>query len=279
MHRIIMDWMVPRSLTTVFMRSIESRNDLRTVFEPFLPLYWSKRASEKGVSHRDYEGWPTDYTAIKDKIFEMAEKEPLFIKECALHAVDQFVEDKDLLENCFHMFQIRHPKRCVLSSWKLRGTQKRQLADSGFDASYKIFKRLSELNLHPLGNGQTPLVIDGDDFQEDPEGIMRAWCDAVGLDFKPEAMSWQPEWRKEYDHWETCYYDVAKSTGVQKNMEAFLYDELLHKAIFEDLPLLKVCYEYHLPYYEEMHKFRLMSGTAPKAESSRDDGRHRAVTR
>ena len=264
MHRIIMDWMVPRSLTTVFMRSIESRKDLRTVFEPFLPLYWSKRASEKGVSHRDYEGWPTRLYRHKGQDLRNGRERPLFIKECALHAVDQFVEDKDLLENCFHMFQIRHPKRCVLSSWKLRGTQKRQLADSGFDASYKIFKRLSELNLHPLGNGQTPLVIDGDDFQEDPEGIMRAWCDAVGLDFKPEAMSWQPEWRKDTTTGRRVITMSRRARAFRRTWRAFLYDELLHKAIFEDLPLLKVCYEYHLPYYEEMHKFRLMSGTAPK---------------
>jgi len=261
MHKIIFNWMTPRSLTTVFMRSVEARGDFQTVFEPFLPLYWAGRANEKGVSHKDYEGWPTDYDGIKKKIFELAEKRPLFIKECPLHAVDKFLADEDLLEKCGHMFQIRHPKRCVLSSWKVRGTQKgRTLNDSGFEASCKLMKRIGELGMHPLEGGKTPLVIDGDDFQDDPEGILKTWCAAIGLDFKPEALCWEPEWRKEYNHWEACYFDVAKSKGVVKNMEAFLYDERLHEAIFEDLPLLKLMYEYQMPFYEDMHQYRLMPG-------------------
>lgn len=58
MNRIIVNWMYPRSLTTVFMRAITNRGDFHTIFEPTLPLYWRNR-NEPGVqSHQDYEGWP-----------------------------------------------------------------------------------------------------------------------------------------------------------------------------------------------------------------------------
>ena len=38
MNRIIVNWMYPRSLTTVFMRAITNRGDFHTIFEP-LCLY------------------------------------------------------------------------------------------------------------------------------------------------------------------------------------------------------------------------------------------------
>jgi len=256
-NKIIINWMYPRSLSTVFMRSISKRGDFKTVFEPFLPLYWGKRTDQKGVVHKDYEGWPNDYEGIKSKIYKLAETSNLYIKECAFHAIDTFLEDEDFLKRCTHMFQIRDPKRCVLSSWKVRGTQKRRLPELSVEASYKMCQKLTELKLHLLDGGKSPLVIDGEDFQNDPEGIMRAWCKVVGVDFKPEAMEWEPEWRSEYSHWEACYFDVAGSKGVQKNMEAFLYDERLINAIFEDLPLLKMVYEYHLPFHEALYKYRL----------------------
>jgi hypothetical protein len=256
-NKIIINWMYPRSLSTVFMRAVSNRGDFETVFEPFLPLYWGKHKEQKGASHKDYEGWPTEYDAIKQKIYTLAEKSNVFIKECAFHALDKFLADDEFLKRCSHMFQIRDPKRCVLSSWKVRGTQKRQLQELSVEASFKICEKLSAKNLHFLDRGKTPLVIDGEDFQNNPEGIMRAWCKVVGIEFKPEAMKWEQEWRSEYSHWEACYFDVAGSKGVQKNMEAFLYDERLLNAIFEDLPLLKMVYEYHMPFHEKLYKYRL----------------------
>ena len=86
---------------------------------------------------------------------------------------------------------------------------------------------------------------------------MAAWCDAMGLEFKPETLTWTPEWRPEYDHCKDFYYDVSGSTGIQKNMEAFLYDEKLVDAIFEDLPMLRMLYEHCLPYYEKLYAYRL----------------------
>ena len=43
MNRIIVNWMYPRSLTTVFMRAITNRGDFHTIFEPTLHIYWRDR--------------------------------------------------------------------------------------------------------------------------------------------------------------------------------------------------------------------------------------------
>jgi hypothetical protein len=258
MYPIIINWMTVRSLTTVFMRAISERGDFQTVFEPFLPLYWNARKEQEGNGHvKNYDGWPTDYEGIRSKIFKMAEQGPVFVKEAALHAIDRLLEDEELLRRCKHMFQIRNPRRALLSSWKVRGTQKRNLEDLGTFDQGRMFKRITELNLHFMDNGATPLVIDGEDFEDNPEGIMKAWCKAVGVPYKPESLRWKPEWRNEYSHWDVCYYDVAKSSGIQKHMESFLYDERLVDTIYNDLPLLQIVYEYHKPAYDMMHAHRI----------------------
>ena len=258
MHPIIFNWMTVRSLTTVFMRAISERGDFQTVFEPFLPIFWNARKDQAGNGHvEDYHGWPTDYAGIRAKIFSMAEQRPVFIKEAPLHAIEEFLKDEDLLRRTRHMFQIRNPRRALLSSWKVRGTQKRTLEDLGTYDQGRMFRRITELKLHMLDNGATPLVVDGEDFEENPEGIMKAWSQAMGVPHKPEALKWKPEWRSEYSPWEVCYRDVASSSGIQKQMEAFLYDERLVETIYNDLPLLQVVYEYHKPAYDMMAAHRL----------------------
>lgn len=258
MNKLIMNWMYPRSLTTVFMRALTNRGDFHTIFEPTLPLYWRER-NEPGVqSHQDYKGWPIVYEDIIKKILTFPETKHTFVKECTYHALDQYMADTDYLKRCTHTFQIRNPKYVILSFWKVIGSQRAlRIEDVGPVASLTMCHHLSKLGLHALNGGKTPLVIDGDDFQNDPQGIMAAWCDAVGVDYKPEALNWQPEWRPEYDHCKGFYGDVSSSTGIQKNMEAFMYDERVVECLFEDLPMLKLIYDYCLPYYEELYQYRL----------------------
>lgn len=258
MNKIIYNWMYPRSLTTVFMRALSNRGDFQTIFEPTLPLYWRDRKEEGVQTHKDYEGWPVDYEGIIKKIFEIGEKGPTFVKECAYHALDKYLADEEFLKRCTHTFQIRNPKYVVLSFWKVLGTQRSlRIEDIGPPAVDKMFDRITDLGLHALDGGKTPLIIDGDDFQNDPEGILAAWCDAMGVDYKPESLSWKPEWRHEYDHHAGFYHDVGGSTGIEKNKEAFMYDEKVVDAIFTDLPMLNMLYEHTLPYYEKIYPYRL----------------------
>ena len=66
----------------------------------------------------------------------------------------------------------------------MRGTQKRTLEDLGTYDQGRMFKRITELKLHMMDNGATPLVVDGEDFEENPEGIMKAWSQAMGQEIR-----------------------------------------------------------------------------------------------
>jgi hypothetical protein len=239
------------------MRALSTQKKLQTVFEPFLPIYWNVHAANINLDHKGYDGWPTEYEAIKAKIYKIAEAGPVFIKECAFHALDKFLADEEFLSRCTHTFQIRDLRRCLLSSWKVRGTQKRRLEELSCEASYRIYQKVRDMRLHVLDGGLTPLVVDGDDFQNDPAGILKVWCENMGLEYTEGMLTWEPEWRKEYDHWEACYRDVGGSSGVQKHMEPFLYDEGVIAAAFNDLQALKICYDHHQPFHEELRKYRI----------------------
>ena len=77
MNRIIVNWMYPRSLTTVFMRAITNRGDFHTIFEPTLPIYWRDRHEPGVQSHQDYEGWPVVYEdVIKKDLQHRGKKAP-----------------------------------------------------------------------------------------------------------------------------------------------------------------------------------------------------------
>lgn len=48
-------------------------------------------------------------------------------------------------------------------------------------------------------DGEAPIVVDADDLEEDPGGIIRAYCRRLDLPFIPEAMSRAPEHQEEWE--------------------------------------------------------------------------------
>ena len=47
--------------------------------------------------------------------------------------------------------------------------------------------------------GQEPVVVDAHQFRNDPETVLRAYCERIGIEFYPEMLSWE---RKEHHTWE-----------------------------------------------------------------------------
>ena len=42
-----------------------------------------------------------------------------------------------------------------------------------------------------MENGEDPAVVDAADLTGDPEGTIRAYCEKLGVEFMPEALSWR----------------------------------------------------------------------------------------
>jgi hypothetical protein len=59
------------------------------------------------------------------------------------------------------------------------------LEETGYEEQYRPFGLAVE-------NGEDPAVVDAADLTADPEGTIRAYCETLGVEFMPEALSWEP---------------------------------------------------------------------------------------
>lgn len=63
-------------------------------------------------------------------------------------------------------------------------------------------------------------VLDADDLLDDPAGMVAAFCAKVGLQYRPEMLSWEgPEERQRaeraFDKWKGFHDDAIRSTGLR----------------------------------------------------------------
>ena len=66
-------------------------------------------------------------------------------------------------------------------------------------------------------NGSPPPVIDSDDLLEAPAEMVKNFCDAVGIPYMPEALSWEPGGDPSAHSWwdgGSFHANLANSTGL-----------------------------------------------------------------
>jgi hypothetical protein len=87
------------------------------------------------------------------------------------------------VDRCVHSFLIRGPIKTVESNFsKWPDVTPTEL---GFESQHRLFDRLCD----KLG-APSP-AIDAEELLDDTHGMLRAWCDAMGLPFVVEALNWK----------------------------------------------------------------------------------------
>ena len=117
----------------------------------------------------------------------------------------------------------------------------------GFAEQRELFDRLCDKT------GVAPPVLDSDDLLEDPHGIVEAYSKAMGFEFMPEALSWEPGARSEvlwYDKEGVWHENLKNSDGLKPQPR---------KAgdISDEPDWVKEIYEICLEHYTYLHQFRL----------------------
>ena len=151
-----------------------------------------------------------------------------------------------------HSFLIRHPAKAIKSLWVKTGVEHVQgfdyfLADeAGFLEMYALWKKVTDA-------GHKVTIVDADELLLDPSGVMKAYCDSVGiLPFSEDMLTWQKGPVPEWDCWAGWHDDALESTGL-----------LARKSISpipdcSNLPeVVQKCIEECLPMYEEMFAQRI----------------------
>lgn len=144
----------------------------------------------------------------------------------------------ELLRKFHWTFLIRHPRRAIPSYFRctvpplddLTGFHQFMPNEAGYDELVRLFDFLrNEKIVGPAlaadgdadKENQTPItLIDADDLLDNPEGIIRAFCEQVGIDFSPDMLSWDDKENQEYvskafEKWRGFHNDAIESTSLK----------------------------------------------------------------
>ena len=241
---------------------MRQRGDFECFHEPWNELYYYGEDRRSGRdAHVEARPGHT-YAAFWKEVSALAQRRNVFVKDFA-YSVEHAL-DSDKLASMTSTFLIRDPMRVVQGlghhwpdcTWD----------EVGFEALHRLFERVAERD------GTPPPVIDAADLTADPEGTIRAFSAAVGIEFMAEALAWAPGERAEvswYGEGTGPWHDnLRQSSGIMTPRTEY--------PPLEDSPRLAEMYERSLPLYDAMaaHKLSPVAGATgrrplPPGSSSR----------
>ena len=251
MNPIYVLWATPRSTSTAFEWMMRMRGDMACFHEPFGEAWYQGDDARAPRLTADSPRKPgLNYDVVLDRMQAAAAKRPVFSKDMP-QFTDHLWRD-DFLDNFEHSFLIRDPAKVLASlqrSWaKLNDDQGFTRNEIGFDEQRALFDLLHGKH------GRPPVVIDSDDLLADPPTMVARYCEAIGIPFIAEALSWEPGSRNEvlwYDGDDSIWHESLKNSDGLKAQPRKQVD-------IADLPArLQDLYHDFLPHYRHLHAHRL----------------------
>ncbi|MEM7236416.1 MAG: sulfotransferase family protein [Pseudomonadota bacterium] len=243
-------WATPRSTSTAFEWMMRQRGDLACFHEPFgMAWYQGPDARAPRPAPTDRQRPDATFEKIWNDICEAAETRPVFVKDMP-HHTDHMWDDR-FLDRITHSFLIRDPAKVLAS---LHRSYQKAGMDDGFEAheiSFGPQRALFDL-LHE--QGKTPPVLDSDDLLEDPDTMVRTYCEALDIPFIQEALSWEPGARDDvlwYDGNDEIWHASLRDSDGLKPIPRKHVDP-------RDLPsTLAGYYNGFMDHYSTLHAHRL----------------------
>ena len=234
-------WCVPRSRLTAFEWMIGQRGDFVTYHEPFGEAYYlgEDRRSDRHASEEPISG--LTYESVWAELQEASKAKAVFVKDHAFQILH--MADRGFIAQIKHAFLIRDPQLTLPSlhaQWSPF-----TLSEAGFEAQHALYDRVLTVL------GEAPPVIDAEDLAENPEATVRAYCNAMGISFKPEALSWDRGERPELGNFEGGRFlsKLRASTGLSKQQSKY--------ACVEESDFLRRMHEKCKPHYDALFAHRL----------------------
>lgn len=152
-----------------------------------------------------------------------------------------------LLSRFHFTFLIRHPRSSIPSYYRcclpplaeLTGFSEFLPSEAGYVELRQLFDYLRAVgqvrssSSAPSDSEPIPeiCVVDADDLLDDPEGIIRAYCAKVGLDFHPDMLVWdtkedEEQARHAFEKWHGFHEDAIDSRSLRKRVHVSVSSEL-----------------------------------------------------
>ena len=250
---ILVLWAVPRSTSTAFERMMSHRGDHDCVHEPFGEVWYSIGNATRPPDSHVQPRPELSYESVWEDLVSKARQGPVFMKDFphyVTHMHDWVAPtagpdgaDVPFFDAFNHSFLIRDPAKALTSLYG-QWTDF-TLSETGFAEQRGLFDLLTQRT------GAPPPVIDADDLLDDPDAVTAAWCEAVGIDFMPEALEWNTGHASEMTWYETgtWHNNLAQSTGLARQKRDYV--PIDHNQLLSD------AYAACLPHYQAMHMHRL----------------------
>lgn len=244
MHKILALWAIPRSTSTAFEWMMRQRGDFNCLHEPFgeawyqgeNPMWPRFKKGDKSTPGLSLESTWADIKA-------RANKGPVFIKDFP-HYINH-IWNADFLSHFTHAFLIRDPAKTISSMYD-KWPDFDEL-EVGFPEQRALFDLLTALN------GKSPSVIDSDDLLENPDAIVSAFCNSVGIPFLPKAMSWKAGKDPSAHSWwdgGSFHANLAQSTGLKPQIRGYV-------DIADTPERVQRVYMRMKPHYEHLYQHRI----------------------
>lgn len=236
-------WAVPRSLGTALYRAWANRPDTTAFDEPFFVAYVHHTGEDLGVTREMVaeSGRPTSYAEVVDELFApLPEGKTIAYQKHQPHNILVEFADTDWLWQVEHCFLIRHPAYVLTSLRKL--VPRFTFEETGWPKLLEMFE------LVRAKTGRIPPIIDAHELQNHPQDVLEQLCEAVGVPFRPEMLSWPSLDLEAFPEvMRTWQGVVLQSTGFKPSSTA------IPEVPPELRPMLAACEEI----YEKLRPLRL----------------------
>lgn len=231
--RIVL-WVHPRSVSTAFEIMMAERGDFVTFHEPFgVPYYHGPAGQQRG--HLADPQIVETYDDVYEKVLNTARTQSIFFKDMAY-----YVENTEIVERLSHFqhtFLVRNPRDTLASLAKKWPDV--AFDEAGYGALLWLFRKVERYFERP------PIVMDADDLLANPAGMIRAYCEAVGIPFLERALTWEPGPRKALMWWDngSWHETLQQSRGFLRqearaqNRDPGVLPERLQRILFECQPI------------------------------------------
>jgi hypothetical protein len=203
-------WSGPRNISTALMRSWGNRPDTFVCDEPFYAHYLLVTRKPHPGADEVIQHHETDWRKVVDFLLgPVPEGKTIFYQKHMSHHFLPHIS-REWLSQVTNCFLIRHPREVIPSYVKKNREYSPTLEDLGYLQQVEIFnwvrQRLSVV----------PPVIDARDVLENPRRTLGLLCDALGVPFRDEMLSWPPGLRDTDGVWaKYWYHEVLDSTGFR----------------------------------------------------------------
>lgn len=242
--QVIAMWAHPRAVSTAFLRMMIARGDVTVVHEPLVTL-----TDEGHVELPAVDGGTVDLHRpgqVLAQLIELGRRRPVFVKDTVEYRYTELFDHPAELAAITHTFIVREPARTIASHYAKKPTV--SCPEIGFEHQYELFERIRELT------GREPVVISAEQLLGTPEKVIQAYCEAVGLAYRPEALRWEPGERAEWRRTQRWHVEAAASSGFQATTER------PYEVTVENDAGLRAYYEHHLPFYERLVQHAIPGG-------------------